>query len=93
MSVFGWFRRLVSGGGNESVARSANRRNGGESRQAKPGPQSPQRVSYNCDLCGVASRLRAVVYDHFKAAHPDVIDRNGHIRENKDDDSTNRASQ
>lgn len=42
---------------------------------------APPPVSYSCDLCGVTSRLRGVVYDHIKSTHKEVLDRNGHVCE------------
>ena len=41
---------------------------------------APPPVSYSCDLCGFTSK-RGAVYDHIKATHKEVLDRNGHICE------------
>ena len=79
MSLFDLFKRR-SASGNKGAP--AARENGDGAVQTPPRP----RVTYNCKLCGVASSLRTVVYDHIRHAHPDVIDRNGNINEHREDE-------
>jgi hypothetical protein len=59
------------------------------SASSNPSAQS-QACTYHCDLCGFASTLRGRVYDHIKGSHHEVIDRNGHIRENKPQERTSQ---
>jgi len=38
-------------------------------------------MMYYCAECRFGSKLRGAVYDHIKASHEDVLDRNGRIVE------------
>ena len=76
MSLVGWLRNAMTG-------RSGDGTQGGGKTGA---PVTIPRIMFNCDLCGVASKIRGVVYDHIKTVHPTVLDRNGHIRENREDE-------
>jgi hypothetical protein len=87
MSVLRRLRSLFSGGSTETVAGSANNRNGGEARRPASAPPPARHRSYNCDLCGFAAEHRGLVYDHIKRVHSTVMDRNGHIREHEADDA------
>jgi hypothetical protein len=68
-----------------SKAARPTERNGNDTAAARP------RVTYNCKLCGVASSVRGVVYDHIRHTHPDILDRNGNINEYRDDDTRAHA--
>lgn len=75
-----WYRRWFSRSSSQSgVARAT----AGNPTTSKPStasrPAAP--VTYHCKVCGFAAKSRGLVYDHIKATHRDVIDRNGNIAE------------
>lgn len=68
-----WYKRWFSRSSPQAGAQGG----------AKKGATSPTviPVSYSCEECGFAAKIRGVVYDHIKSVHKTILDRNGRIRE------------
>jgi hypothetical protein len=75
-----WYKRLFSPSASQTATTHAYTQDSPESKRSAPSA-SPAPVTWYCKLCGFAAKSRSLVYDHLKALHRDVLDRNGNISE------------
>lgn len=74
-----WYKRWFSP--SSSGTATARVKQGYPDSKANAPSASLKAVTCHCKLCGFAAKSRSLVYDHIKAFHRDVIDRNGNILE------------
>jgi len=65
---------------------------GGVRSERDPAAPAHPPVMYRCDLCGLSAKSRTYVFDHFKMAHREVFDRNGHICEETEEAAVAKSS-
>ena len=85
----GFFRRLFS---RRSSAETAAGGDGAAAAPAQPGSGSGRGAPsvFRCDVCGFTTGARVHVYDHIKAAHRSIADRNAHISEEPETSARSR---